>query len=218
MSPQRHFHEELSNLERDVLAMGDTAERQVEKAVRALMEHDLTLSLDVIAGDDEIDRLYLQVDRNWLELLALQAPVAIDLRLMAALSHLNTTLERMGDQAVNIAKITKVTADLPTDATILRNLQEMGDIVRPMIRTALHAFASRNLEEALRLPEMDDRADRLNREMYRAVVACADDQDLLEWATRMMVVSRALERVGDQSVDIGEQVAFLLTGDFREFT
>jgi phosphate transport system protein len=87
-----------------------------------------------------------------------------------------------------------------------------------MVRNAMESFARRDLDLALSLPSMDEPVDRLNRGMYREVAACAGDPQLLDWAVRMMVVSRQLERVGDQAVDIAEQVAFLLTGEFREFS
>ena len=215
---RRHFHDELQALERDVLAMGNAAERAVGDAVAALVERDETTADGVVAGDDPIDALYLSVERRWLEVLALQTPVAGDLRLVSAILHINGHLERVGDIAVNIAKIAKVTRELPRNDTIVLHLREMGDVVRPMLRTAMDALSRRDLDLALRLPAMDEPVDRLNRGMYREVAACGDHQDVLEWAVRMMVVSRQLERVGDHAVDIGEQVAFLLTGEFREFT
>jgi phosphate transport system protein len=120
--------------------------------------------------------------------------------------------------AVNIAKIAAITQDLPGNQTILTHLREMADVVRPMIRSSLDAFARRDLALAQSLPAMDDPVDRLNRNMYREVAACAGEPEMLEWAIRMMVVSRQLERVGDHAVDIAEQVAFLLTGEFHEFS
>jgi phosphate transport system protein len=158
------------------------------------------------------------VERRWLELMALQTPVATDLRLMSAILHINFHLERVGDIAVNIAKIARLTSSLPANQTIVSHLREMSDVVRPMIRTTMDAFIRRDLERARALPEMDDPVDRLNRGMYREVVGCASDPEMLEWAIRMMVVSRQLERVGDHAVDVAEQVAFLLTGEFQEFT
>jgi phosphate transport system protein len=144
--------------------------------------------------------------------------VAGDLRLISSILHINLHLERVGDMAVNIAKLIVATKDLPTNKTIVSHLLEMGDVVRHMVRTAMESFARRDLDLALSLPSLDEPVDRLNRGMYREVAACAGDPELLDWAVRMMVVSRQLERVGDQAVDIAEQVAFLLTGEFREFS
>ena len=218
MKARRHFHEELEAIELDVLALGEMAERALGQAVETLGSRDQDAAQRVIAGDDAIDERYLDIERRWLELLALQTPVAGDLRLISAIMHINLHLERIGDMAVNIAKIAMLTRDLPGNQTILTHLREMADVVRPMIRTSLDAFVRRDLESAQALPDMDDPVDRLNRNMYREVASCAGDPDMLEWAIRMMVVSRQLERAGDHAVDIAEQVAFLLTGEFHEFS
>ncbi len=173
----------------------------------------------MVAGDDAIDGRYLEIEARILEVLALQTPVASDLRLVFAILHTNLHIERIGDQAVNVAKMAVAGADLPREESILAHLQEMGDIVTRMVRVALDAFSRRDLALCLELPAMDDPVDVLNRNMYRKVVALGGgDQAALEWGIRMNVVSRQLERVGDNAVDIGEQVGFLLTGEFREFT
>ncbi len=218
MRARRHFHEELEAIELDVLALSELAEQALGQSVEILGSRDQDAAESVIAGDDAIDDRYLDIERRWLELLALQTPVAGDLRLLSAIIHINLHLERIGDMAVNIAKIAMATRELPGNQTILTNLREMADVVRPMIRRSLDAFVRRDLELAQSLPDMDDPVDRLNRGMYREVASCAGDPDMLEWAIRMMVVSRQLERAGDHAVDIAEQVAFLLTGEFHEFS
>jgi phosphate transport system protein len=215
---RRHFHEELEALELDVLAMGELAERALGRSMELLANWDEEQAEALIESDDEIDERYLSIERRWLELLALQTPVATDLRLLTAILHVNLHLERVGDMAVNIVKIARETSSLPANQTILTHLREMTDVVRPMIRTALDAFVRRDLKLATSLPDMDDPVDRLNRNMYREVAACAGNPQMLEWAVRMMIVSRQLERAGDHAVDIAEQVAFLLTGTFQEFT
>ncbi|MEX0832492.1 MAG: phosphate signaling complex protein PhoU [Actinomycetota bacterium] len=213
-----HFHEELEVLELDILGMGELAERSVGQAMDALVRRDDAKAEQVIRGDDEIDEKYLSVDRRTLEVLALQTPVATDLRLISAILHTNLHLERVGDMAVNIAKTYLSVRDLPRSESIVARLQEMGDIVRPMIRTAMEAFGRRDLELCLKLPQMDDPVDRLNLGIYKEVAVLAGDQEKLRWGLRMILVARQLERVGDHAVDIGEQVGFLLTGEFREFT
>jgi phosphate transport system protein len=186
--------------------------------VDAVVRHDGSVAEAVIAGDDEIDRLYLGLDQGMLSLLALQAPVAADLRLVSVIMHSSLHLERIGDQAVNVAKIFRVTSDLPSNATIVQHIAEMGDIVVEMVRTATEALRRRDLELCTRLPVMDDPVDRLNRNMHFEVAKLADDPRALDWGMHMNLAARALERVGDNAVDIGEQVSFLLTGEFREFT
>jgi phosphate transport system protein len=215
---RKRFHDELADLEGELLRLGQLAESAVVKAVDALVRKDATLADQIVAGDDIVDAAYLDVEQRVLGLLATQTPVASDLRLISAIMHTNLHLERVGDMAVNIAKITKATVDLPTSPTVLGHLQEMADIAAKMLRTAMDAFARRDARLAQELPQMDDPIDHLNRGMYREVVALAADPRELEWGVQMHMVARQLERVGDNAVDIGEQVAFLLTGEFREFT
>jgi phosphate transport system protein len=219
MQETRHrFHERLEGLQIEVRQLGELAERSVGRAVEALERGDEALARDVIASDDEIDEHYLAIEREILDLLATQSPVASDLRLLTAILHINLHLERIGDMAVNIAKIYLSIADLTPNAGIVLQLREMGDVVRPMIRAAMESFATRDFDLCMRLPEMDDPVDRLNLGMYKRVVALASDQRALGWGLRMQVVARQLERVGDHAVDIAEQVGFLITGEFREFT
>lgn len=213
-----HFHEELEAIELEILGMGELAERAVAKSVDALVRGDVVEADDVISHDDDIDERYMDIEGRALSLLALQTPVATDLRMISAIIHINLHLERIGDMAVNIAKIFRSVAELPTNSTIVQQIREMDDVVRPMIRVALEAFSHRDLELCLRLPEMDDPVDRLNLGMYEEVAALAADPAALDWGLRMNMVARQLERVGDHAVDIGEQVGFLLTGEFREFT
>jgi phosphate transport system protein len=212
------FHQELAALEEEVLRSGESVLVMVSRAVSALVRKDDGLALEVIAADDEVDGIYMDIERRILDAFALQAPVATDLRLLSAILHINLHLERVGDQAVNVSKMALAARKLPSSETILLHLSEMGDIVVAMLRTAMEALAQRDLDLCLRLPAMDDPVDELNRGMYRHVVKLSSDEAALEWGIRMNVVARQLERVGDNAVDIGEQVAYLLTGDFREFT
>jgi phosphate transport system protein len=219
MQPARtRFHEELDALETAVMVQGELAEEAVARALEALLHRDVELGRKVIAEDDQIDEKYLDIERRVFDLLARQTPVASDLRLVLAILHINLHLERIGDMAVNMAKVFLATQDLPTSETVLAHLREMSDVVREMLRTAMQAFAQRDLDLCLGLPEMDEPVDRLNRNMYREILVLAKDPEALEWGVRTNIISRQLERVGDQAVDIGEQIAFLLTGEFREFT
>jgi len=213
-----NFHEELEAMELRLLELGELAAGSVQNAVEALMQHDEAGAQGVIDGDDEIDQIYLELDRRMLSLLALQAPVAADLRLISVVIHSSLHLERIGDQAVNVAKMQQVTRDLPANETILQQIGEMGHIVVDMVRVAMDALRRRDLELSLRLPKMDDPVDRLNRNMHFEVAKLADEPRALEWGMHMNLAARALERVGDNAVDIGEQVAFLVSGEFREFT
>lgn len=215
---RRHFHEELRGLELKIQEMGAVAQTLFESALKAIVDGDSSLCEKVVAGDDDVDRFYLEVERDILDLFALQTPVASDLRLLTVLLHVNLHLERIGDMAVNIAKITQLAEGLPRDEVVIRHLEEMGGIALRMVAGAMDAFARRDVELCYRLVGMDDPIDRLNRGMLKQILEMAEERGLLEWGIRMHVVSRQIERVGDHAVDIGEQVAFLVTGEFREFT
>jgi phosphate transport system protein len=215
---RQRFSEELRALENEVQQTASQAQLLLEQALQALLGGDLALCDQVVRGDDEVDVLYLDVERRILHLFALQTPVATDLRLLTALLHINLHLERVGDQAVNLAKIAKLVDGLPQIPEVLRDLEEMGKIALGMVGTAMDALARRDVDLAETLPELDDPLDQLNREMMPKVLEVSGDKRMLEWGIRMYVVSRQIERIGDNAVDIGEQVAFLVTGQFREFT
>ena len=213
----QHFHQELQGLEQAVLSVVDRAEQMVEMAVQAVVEGDLDLANEVIARDEELDQTYFEVLDKWTMLMARFQPLGPDLRKMTVLLQLNQTFERMGDQCVNIAKAAIDTAGLPRVDRICDQVLEMGDLVRPMIRTATDAYVRQDLDEALLLPSMDEPVDRLNTNMYREMIAVGSNPQLLQWASGMLMVSRALERVGDQAVDFAEQAAYLITGDRSGF-
>ncbi len=215
---REHFHETLERTELDLLEMGELCGRAIERAVAALARDDAELARAVVEEDDAIDAKYMAIEENLLQMLALQTPVATDLRLISAILHINLHLERIGDQAVNVAKAVGLVHGKPGDEQIRSMIQEMGDLVVQMVRTSMEAFRRRELELCLRLTAMDDPVDRLNRNMHGEVTRLADDPDKLDWGLHMSLVARHLERVGDNAVDVGEQVGFLLTGKFREFT
>ena len=212
------FHQALEEMELRLLSLGELAGQAVERATSSVATQDVDLAERVIREDDAIDDLYLAIDGGILQLLALQSPVAADLRLISAILHSCLHLERIGDQAVNIAKIQRVVHDKPGSDVMRQQISEMGDIVVRMIRTAMEAFAKRDVELCRQLPTMDDPVDRLNRLTHLEALKLADDPRALDWGMHMNLAARALERVGDTAVDIAEQVGFLVTGDFREYT
>ena len=217
MDRRTHFHAELEGLEQSIHEIGDRAHELIGLAVHALVTGDLEAAARVRDGDHVIDQMYLDVHNRWINLIARQQPMGADLRLMSVLLHTNVTLERTGDQAVNIAELAELSRGLPPSGRVVEQILEMGDLVRPMLRTAIESFIRRDADEARLLPAMDEPVDRINKSMYREVVALGEDPQMLEWATHMMMAARALERIGDQSVDIGEQVVYLVTGEFHDF-
>ena len=213
-----HYQEELESLEARALDGLDLVAGQLDRAVEAVEHQDTELAELVIANDDVIDGRYLEIHQAILTLLATQAPVATDLRLIAALLHVMKNIERMGDQCVNIAKLIPIAGhEPPADERLLKNLVTMGKSVRALIRQAKRAFADRDVDMARDLVRQDDVVDNLNKECFQLAIEIGDDHDRREWAMTMMLVARALERIGDNAVDVGEQVAFLVTGLFREF-
>jgi phosphate transport system protein len=213
------FQERMAELEDAALGGLDLVVEQLDRTLEALEHVDVELAALVINDDDRVDGRYLEVHQGILSLLALQAPVAGDLRLVAALLHVIRSVERMGDQCVNIAKVIPLSGhEPPVRGEILSRLIEMGRCARAEVLQAKRCFAERDAEMAEDLVRADRDVNRINRELFRMAVEIGDDIDTREWAMHMTLVSRALERIGDNAVDIGEQTAFVVTGLFREFS
>ena len=220
MSPDTRiqYQEELERLEERALDGLDLVVRSLDRTLEAVEHQDTELAELVIADDDVIDGRYLEVHQSILTLLATQAPVATDLRLISALLHVMKCMERMGDQCVNSAKLIPIVGhEPPADERMLKDIMTMGTTARELVRQAKRAFAERDVELARDLVRQDDVIDNLNRECFRLAIEIGDTEDRREWALTMMLIARAIERIGDNAVDIGEQVAFLVTGLFREF-
>jgi phosphate transport system protein len=213
------FHEELAQLEASLQEEGDLVLRVLRSALNALARGDEELANEVIGFDDEIDRRYLLIETGVQSLLARQTPVASDLRLVLAVLRVNLHLERMADYCVTVAKLTKLMGNLHvSDDRIMRSLEDMGQRAEQMIRVALDSFADRDAEKAKSLNDLDELIDRANRHAIEDVLSLGDSLEEREYGLRMLVVSRCVERIGDHAVDIGEQVGYLVTGEFRELT
>ncbi|MBD0337962.1 MAG: phosphate signaling complex protein PhoU [Thermoleophilia bacterium] len=212
------FHEALDQLEASLQEEGSLVLRVLRGAVTALVGHDLELADEVIAFDDEVDSRYFAIEEGIQDLLARQTPVATDLRLVLAVLHINLHLERMADYCVTIAKLVKLAPDVAGDLTLVEGFQDMGARAEEMVELAMGAFARRDVAEAESLVDLDELIDRANRRVVQHVLSLGSDPKLQEWGLRMMIVSRCLERIGDHAVDVGERVAYLVTGEFREFT
>ena len=213
-----HFQEELAKLEDQALGGLDLVVGALDRALETVQHQDIELAAMVIADDDRIDWRYLEVHQGVLSLLARQAPVAGDLRLVAALLHIMKNIERMGDQCVNMAKLVPLAGhEPPSDARILADIQQMGEQARSQVVQCKQAFARRDTDLAQDLVRQDDQIDRLNRDVFHLALEIGDDADMREWAMHMTLVARCIERIGDNAVDIGEQTVFVVTGLFREF-
>ena len=208
----------LDRVEAQLQEEGQRVVSAIHGAIRALQDRDIELADEVIAFDDEIDGQFLAIQGAVTALLALQTPVARDLRLLLAILHINLLLERSADGCVTVAKLSRLVADADPDPALVDVLVEMGDRAEEMVRVALDSFAKRDLAGAESLVELDELIDRANRRFVERLVDVMAEQDLREWGLRMVVVARTIERIGDRAVDIGEQTAYLLTAEFREFT
>jgi phosphate transport system protein len=214
-----HFQDELQRLETAALGGLDMVVGQLDRVLESLEHRDIELAQFVIHDDDRLDGRYLEVHQGVLSLLALQAPVAGDLRLVAALLHIIKNMERMGDQCVNIAKLIPLAGyDPPVREEVLDRVLRMGRAARSETTQAKTCFANRDHQLAEDLVRQDREVNRLNREVFALAIEVGEDVDTREWAMHMVMIARALERVGDNAVDIGEQTAFVVTGLFREFS
>jgi phosphate transport system protein len=212
------YVDELTELEGRALGGLDLVVETLTRTLEAIEHSDVELAEMVIADDDRIDGRYLEVHQSILTLLATQQPVATDLRLIAALLHVMKSIERMGDQCVNIAKVIPLSGhEPPRDAEMIRDIVTMGQQAKSLVAQAKTGFATRDVELSRDLVRQDDVIDNLNRRCFARAIEIGDDVDDREWGIVMMLVARALERIGDNAVDIGEQTAFVVTGLFREF-
>lgn len=213
-----YYQEELDNLEASALGGLDMVNVALGRTMEAVEHQDVELAQVVINDDDRIDGRYLEVHQSLITLLATQSPVATDLRLISSLLHVLKSIERMGDQCVNVCKVIPLTGtQAPADPEMVKLIMTMGGHTRTLITQSKRAFEERNVEMARDLVRRDDVVDNLNRECFHLALEIGDDVDRREWAMTMLLSARAIERIADNAVDIGEQVAFVVTGLFREF-
>jgi phosphate transport system protein len=216
---RQQFRSDLAELERLALGALDLVLGLLDRVIEALEHQDVELTQIVLEENARIGARCREVQHQALSLLALQGPVAGDLRLLAALLHVVRYVERMGNQCVSVAKLIPLSGhEPPVRAEILRRVLTMGRCARAEVVQCRRSFAERNVELAEDLVNRDREVNRLNREIFRLAIAAGDDEDTREWAMLMTLAARAFERVGDNAVDVGEQTAFLVSGLFREFT
>jgi phosphate transport system protein len=215
VSPQarrRHFHEELDTLQARLMEMAGLVERLIGQASESVLRRDASMVGRLIADDDRVDELEIEIDERVMELLALQQPMAVDLRQIVATNKASNDLERMGDHAVNIAKAARRLADAPAIPEV-RELSEMVAVATDMVSRSLAAYVSRDPEAARRVCETDDRVDDLRGSMYRILVThMLEDPRRLSAALELLLVSQNLERIADLATNIAEDVVFLVEG------
>ena len=209
---------ELDSLEANFQETGEIVLRSIRAVVDALRTQDVELCDEVIAFDDEVDGRYMSLEKQIEIVLARQTPVATDLRLVLAVLHCALHLERVGDQCVTIAKLTKLSSHLGAKQAVIEGLVDMGERCAEMVKVSLTGFASRDVELARSIHQLDELVDNANRQVFTEVLGYVHDADALEWGMRQITVARCFERIGDNAVDIGEQTAFIVTGELTEFT
>jgi len=191
----------------------------LDRAVESVVYQDIELAGMAVADGELIDQRSLEIQQGILTMLARQAPVAGDLRIVAALLHIARCIERMTNQCVTIAKLVPLSGyESPKDKDIVDAVQRMGQVARSLISQAKDAFGDRNVAAAQDIVRQDVVINRLNREVFSRAVEIGDEVELREWGMFMVLVARCLERVGDNTVQVAEQTEFVVTGFLPEPT
>lgn len=214
--PREFFQHELGSLQDGVLEMGAMVDRQIERAMEALVERDGTLARAVIVDDQEVNRTRFHLDNMCMSLLAQQAPLATDLRTIVSTLSIITELERMGDHAEGIANIVVTMEDAPLVKPLV-DLPEMGRLSRAMLRDSLDALVARDVDAAFAVGAADDAVDQLQDIVYHDLIqVMLNDADTVEACTHLLWVSHNLERIADRATNIAERVVFTVTGVLPE--
>ena len=212
---REQFNRDLKDLHAEVVGISRAVTATTREAVTSLIEGDVAAAERVIAGDEAIDARCVGIEERVLETIATQFPVARDLRLLQALTFIAMHLERMADLAVNIAKAARRTAGRKGPQTLYDLIQAQGNLVYRVLETTSSALENRDLDLSLKLPDLDEPIDHLYKQFFREL-ARLHEEDEIEWASSMVMASRYLERIADNAVDIGERIAYLITGE-RDF-
>jgi phosphate transport system protein len=206
---QRHFEKELEGLKTNLTKMASIAEEAITLSIKAILNNDIELAKKLVQNDDRINSMEIEIDNAIMDLLALQQPVAIDLRLILSAQKINNDLERIGDHAVNIAE-SALRLNFMTPQEPLLEIPKMGELAKKMLRDALDSFIYLDVNLAKSVLELDDTVDQLNLEMAKEVVDLVKgDQNMVEGGLELIRISRNLERVADLATNIAEEVIFI---------
>lgn len=213
---RKSFHTELKELENEMLKMGSVVGESISKSIEALMNKDIELADEVIEEDDIIDNYELDIDEKCTRLIALQQPVAIDLRKILVISKLVTDLERIGDNASNIAYKVKAIGNQPLIKE-MQDLPKMRDIVVQRLRESLEAFVDMDVEKAREVADRDEKVDLLDEQINSELLhVMENNSSTIEQGTSLIFISRFLERIGDHSTNICERTVYMKTGEWTE--
>ncbi|MHB9145890.1 MAG: phosphate signaling complex protein PhoU [Symbiobacteriia bacterium] len=210
------FHQQLEELQQELLKMGTLVEEAIHRAVRSLSEKDSGLAREVIESDDRIDDAELDIERRCLALFALQQPMAADLRLVGTALKFVTDLERMGDHAVDIAKTTLRLDGQPLIKPLV-DIPRMAELAQLMMREALSAYVNRDAEQAYAMIARDDEVDHLYGQVFRELLTyMMEDPRTIKQATYLIFVAMYLERIADHATNLGEWTIYMVTGERKE--
>ncbi len=210
---RKSYHQELDELQEEILKMGTLVEEAISNAVTALKERDLDLAQRVIDQDDIIDEMELEVEQKCLKLLALQQPMAVDLRIIGTALKIITDLERMADHATDIAKTTIRLQGQPFIKPLI-DIPRMAELVQKMVHTALDAYVSQDAQTARDMIKLDDEVDHLYKQIFRELLTyMMQDPSTINQATYLLFVAAYLERVGDHATNLGEWIIYMVTGE-----
>jgi len=216
---RKTFHQELDELRDDLIRLAGMVTEALAAGTNALLSADLLVAERLINGDDEIDELALEVEERCFRLLALQNPLASDLRQVIAAIRMASEIERSGDLVTNIMKATRRLYGTPLDPRLRGLIERMSDHVHRLFRLAIDAYADRNEGLAAALDDMDDDVDELHADYIRAIFEVYEGGDApLQVAVQLALVGRYYERIGDHAVNIGERVRYMVTGWLPEHT
>lgn len=214
--PREGFERDLRELQDEVLALGSMVEKAVERSIDALKRRDLKLAQQVVDGDSEIDQKRLNIEENCINLIATQQPMASDLRILVTMLNLVTELERMGDHAEGIGRITLTIGDEPPVKPLI-DIPRMSEIAIEMLHGSLRAFIERDAQTARQISKRDDEVDNLYDQVFRELLSfMVEDPRTITRATRLIWVTHNLERIADRATNICERVVFIVTGRLEE--
>ena len=210
---RKHFSRELENIKKLILSLGAIVEERVRMATKAIEDNDAELAQRIINSDYEIDEMEVDIEEECLKVLALHQPVAIDLRFIIAVIKINNELERIGDQAVNIAERVGVTAK-SEQLEMFFDYSAMGEKAQRMLKMSLDALVKMDYDEAFNVVVMDDEVDALKEQAYdRVKKAMGDHPDKIGYLINVLLISRHLERLADHTTNIAEEVIYLIEGE-----
>lgn len=216
MAIRKIFDEEIKKLQEALLKMGNLVEEMLYKAIEALAKRDVKLADEVIKKDDEVDQLNIKIEEKCINLIALQQPMARDLRFITAVLKIITDVERIGDHCVDIAKFGKQIMDEPLFKPLV-DIPKMADLVRKMLRDALQAFVQRDLKKIKQIVQDDDEIDHLHKYLFNELVAFMEqDAKLVKQTVYLLLITRYLERIADHTTNICERIYYMETGEIKE--